>query len=110
MTDAGFDVKSTYDFSETLLAGEVISQKPEGGKSADKGAKVEIVISKGRQFVYIPDTIGVDESKVIQALKDLGLKVNVKKIGKKTIKKVIAISPKGGSKVKRGSTVTITVG
>ncbi|MCX6444490.1 MAG: Stk1 family PASTA domain-containing Ser/Thr kinase [Actinobacteria bacterium] len=110
LTDAGFDVKSKYDFSETLLTGEVISQKPEGGKSADKGSKIEIIISKGSQFAYIPDTIGVDESKVVQALKDLGLKVSVKKIGKKKIKKVIAVSPKAGSKVKRGSTVTITVG
>jgi serine/threonine-protein kinase len=38
------------------------------------------------------------------------LKVTVKKIGKKAIKKVTAVVPKVGSKVKRGSTVTITVG
>jgi serine/threonine-protein kinase len=111
LTDAGFDVKSTYDFSETLLAGEVISQKPDGGNTADKGAKVEIVISKGTQFAYIPREIfSIEEKKAVQALKDLGLKVIVKKIGNKSIKKVTAISPKVGSKVKRGSTVTITVG
>ena len=34
----------------------------------------------------------------------------VQKIGKKTVKKVTNITPKVGSKVKRGSTVTITVG
>jgi len=110
LTDAGFDVKSKYDFSETLIAGEVISQKPEGGKTADKGSKIEIVISKGSQFAYIPNIFSIDENKAVQALKDLGLKVTVKKIGKKAVKKVTAISPKVGSKVKRGSTVTITVG
>jgi len=110
LTDAGFDVQPKYDFSETLLAGEVISQKPEGGKTADKGSKIEIVISKGSQFAYIPNIFSIDENKAVQALKDLGLKVTVKKIGKKTIKKVTAVSPKVGSKVKRGSTVTITVG
>jgi serine/threonine-protein kinase len=110
LTDAGFDVKPKYDFSETLLAGEVISQKPEGGKTADKGSKIEIVISKGSQFAYIPNIFSIDENKAVQALKDLGLKVTVKKIGKKAVKKVTAISPKVGSKVKRGSTVTITVG
>ncbi|CAB4529983.1 unannotated protein [freshwater metagenome] len=110
LTDAGFDVKSKYDFSETQLSGEVISQKPEGGKTADKGAKIEITISKGSQFAYIPNIFSIDENKAVQALKDLGLKVTVKKIGKKTIKKVTAVSPKVGSKVKRGSTVTITVG
>jgi eukaryotic-like serine/threonine-protein kinase len=50
------------------------------------------------------------KQKLIQTLKDLEMKVVVKKIGKKAVKKVTAISPKVGTKVKRGSTVTITVG
>ena len=110
LTDAGFDVKTKYDFSETRLLGEVISQTPDGGKSADKGSKVELIVSKGSQFAYIPNIFSIDEAKAVQTLKDLGLKVTVKKIGKKAVKKVTSVSPKVGSKVKRGSTVTITVG
>ncbi len=107
---SGFNVVSTYGFSETQLAGEVISQKPARGGSADKGAKVTLVISKGTQFAYIPNLFSIEEGKAVQSLKDLDLKVVVKKIGKKSVKKVTSISPKVGSKVKRGSTVTITVG
>ena len=107
---SGFSVVSTYGFSETQLAGEVISQKPAGGGTADKGAKVTLVISKGTQFAYIPNLFSIEEGKAVQSLKDLDLKVVVKKIGKKSVKKVTSISPKVGSKVKRGSTVTITVG
>ena len=110
LQDAGFAVTSTYGFSETRLAGEVISQKPAGGATADKGSKVSLVISKGTQFAYIPNLFSIEEAKAVAALKDLDLKVVVKKIGKKTLKKVTNISPKVGSKVKRGSTVTITVG
>jgi len=110
LQDAGFIVKSTYGYSETYLAGEVISQKPAGGATADKGSKIYLVISKGTEFAYIPNLYSIEEAKAVQALKDLGLKVVVKKIGKKTIKKVTSVSPKVGSKVKRGSTVTITVG
>jgi len=110
LQDAGFAVTSTYGFSETRLAGEVISQKPAGGATADKGAKVSLVISKGTQFAYIPNLFSIEEAKAVAALKDLDLKVVVKKIGKKTVKKVTNVSPKVGSKVKRGSTVTITVG
>ena len=110
MQNAGFDVISTYSFSETQLAGEVISQKPAGGGTADKGSKVTLVISKGTQFAYIPNLYSIEEAKAVQSLKDLDLKVIVNKIGKKSIKKVTNISPKVGSKVKRGSTVTITVG
>jgi serine/threonine-protein kinase len=110
LQDAGFAVTSTYGFSETRIAGEVISQKPAGGATADKGSKVSLVISKGTQFAYIPNLFSIEEAKAVAALKDLDLKVVVKKIGKKTVKKVTNVSPKVGSKVKRGSTVTITVG
>jgi serine/threonine-protein kinase len=110
LTEAGFDVKTKYDFSETRLLGEVISQTPAGGKEVDKGSKIELIVSKGSQFAYIPNIFSIDEAKAVQTLKDLGLKVAVKKIGKKAVKKVTAVSPKVGSKVKRGSTVTITVG
>jgi serine/threonine-protein kinase len=69
-----------------------------------------LIVSKGSQYAYIPNLFSIEEAKAVQTLKDLGLKVSVKKIGKKTVKKVTNISPKVGSKVKRGSTVTVTVG
>jgi serine/threonine-protein kinase len=110
LQEAGFQVDSTYAYSETRLPGEVVSQTPPGGGTADKGANVALVISKGTQFAYIPNIFSIEEAKAVQALKDLDFKVIVKKIGKKSVKKVTNISPKVGTKVKRGSTVTITVG
>ena len=110
LQDAGFAVTSTYAYSETRLAGEVVSQKPAGGGTADKGAKIALVISKGSAYAYIPNVFSIEEKKAVQALQDLDLKVVVKKIGKKSVKKVTNVSPKVGTKVKRGSTVTITVG
>lgn len=110
LQESGLVVSSTYAFSETILAGEVISQKPTGGTSVDKGAAVSIVISKGTQFAYIPNVYSIEEGKAVQTLKNLDLKVIVKKTTNKSIRKVTNVSPKVGSKVKRGSTVTITVG
>jgi len=110
LTDAGFSVTSTYAFSEVRLAGEVISQNPAGGLAIDKGSPVAIVISKGSEFSYIPNLFSIEQSKAVKALQDLGLRVTVKIIGRKSVKKVTNMSPKVGSKVKRGSTVTITVG
>jgi serine/threonine-protein kinase len=107
---AGFVVTSTYAYSETLLAGEVIAQKPLASATADKGSKIYLIISKGSGFAFVPNLFSIDEAKAVAALKDLDLKVVVKKIGNKSIKKVTNVSPKVGSKVKRGSTVTITVG
>jgi eukaryotic-like serine/threonine-protein kinase len=110
LTEAGFNVTSTYGFSEVKLAGEVISQNPAGGAAIDKGSAVAIVISKGSEFSYIPNLFSIEQSKAVKALQDLGLRVTVKIIGRKSVKKVTNMSPKVGSKVKRGSTVTITVG
>jgi serine/threonine-protein kinase len=110
LTDAGFDVISTYEFNESVLSGGVITQSPDGNTPTEKGAKITLVISKGSQYVYIPNVYSLVESKAIKALKDLDLKVSVKKMGKKSVKSVTNIAPKVGTKVKRGSTVVITVG
>jgi serine/threonine-protein kinase len=110
LTEAGFKVTSTYAFNETRLAGEVVSQTPAGGGTANKGGAVSLVISKGTQYSYIPNVYSIEEAKAIRTLQDLGLKVTVKKIGKKAVKKVTNIVPKVGTKVKRGAAVTITVG
>jgi serine/threonine-protein kinase len=110
LTDAGFDVISTYEFNESVLSGGVITQSPDGNTPTEKGAKITLVISKGYQYVYIPNVYSLAESKAVKALKDLDLKVSVKKMGKKSVKSVTNIAPKVGTKVKRGSTVVITVG
>jgi serine/threonine-protein kinase len=110
LTGAGFDVDTVDQFSESVLAGEVISQLPSGGAPLEKGAKITLTISKGSQFVFIPNVFSLTEEKARAALSDLELKVVVKKIGAKKVKAVTNISPKVGAKVKRGSTVTITVG
>lgn len=110
LTDAGFNVESSFVFSENILAGAVVSQTPAGNIDAPKNSKVMLVVSKGSEYVYIPNLFSIQESVAINILEDLGLKVIVKKLGVKVIKKVTNISPKVASKVKRGSTVTITVG
>ena len=110
LTDSGFDVSTVDQFSENVLAGAVISQVPSGGAPLAKGTKITLTISKGSQYVFIPNVFSLTEAKARAALTDLELKVVVKKIGVKKVKAVTNISPKVGTKVKRGSTVTITVG
>ena len=110
LTDGGFDVETVDQFSESVLAGAVISQVPSGGAPLAKGAKITLTVSKGSQYVFIPNVFSLTEAKARAALTDLELKVVVKKIGVKKVKAVTNISPKVGTKVKRGSAVTITVG
>ena len=109
LTEAGFNVTATYAFDEKAMPGEVISQQPAAGAALPKGAAVEIFVSKGSAFVYIPNVMRFTQARATTLLEDLGLKVVVKKVTK-TAKLVIGIDPKVNAKVKRGSTVTLTVG
>jgi len=110
LTEAGFSVESTFAYSESIAAGAVISQTPSGLVSAPKGARITLVVSKGSKFVFIPNVYSIETPKAMAALKDLGLKVKVRSIGKKSVKYVTNVSPKVGAKVLRGTVVTITVG
>ena len=110
LTEAGFNVESSFAYSETAAAGTVVSQVPSGVVSAAKGSTITLVVSKGSKFVFIPNIYSIETTKAMATLKDLGLKVKVRSIGKKTIKYVTNVSPKVGAKVLRGTVVTITVG
>jgi len=109
LTAAGFNVTTTYTFDEKAMPGEVISQEPAAGAPLPKGAAVEIFVSKGSAFVYIPNVMRYTQDRATALLEDLGLKVVVKKVTK-SAKLVIGIDPKVNANVKRGSTVTLTVG
>lgn len=110
LTTIGFDVTPTYVFSDTVPIGTVISQTPIGGGLAPKGTKVILRVSKGSESVFIPNIYSLTQEKATATLEDLNLVVTVKKIGSRPDKVVIDVSPRVGVKVKRGSTVAITVG
>ena len=109
MTDAGFVVKSAFAYSESVPAGAVMRQSPDGVSTAPKGSTVTLVISRGTQFVFIPNLFSLTEVEARTSLESLQLKVSIKKIGSKKIKKVTGISPKVGAQVSRGTIVVITL-
>ena len=110
LTDAGFKVSPKYVYSETVPLGAVVSQSPYEAKDYPKGTAVSLIISKGSAYVFIPNVYSLSETKAKSILTSLDLQVTVKRMGTKAVKQVTALSPKIGSKVLRGSKVTITVG
>ena len=110
LTAAGFDVTPIYAFSDTVPIGTVISQTPDGGVNIAKGTKIALVVSKGSETVFIPNVYSLTQAKATGTLENLDLLVTIKKIGTRANKVVIDVSPAVGSKVKRGSTVVVTVG
>jgi len=109
LTAAGFDVEVIYKYSETEAPDFVISQSPESNGDLPKGSKIVLVVSQGTEFIKIPNLNGEPADAAKRLLEDAGLIVKVDPSGKNTIKRVYAIDPKVDSKVKRGTTVTISV-
>jgi serine/threonine-protein kinase len=103
----GFVVDAQQVFSDTVPVGVVIDQTPSSG-TADKGSTVTLHVSKGPDVVVMPDLRGQSEAAARATLTGLGLKVSTRTLpgGPGT---VLQTDPKGGRKVKRGSTVTLYV-
>jgi len=108
LTAAGFVVKSTFGFSDSIPPGNVISQTPDAPAIAAVGGTVNIVVSQGSALVYVPNVYSLDQNAATTALENLDLKVIVKKIG--SGKRVTNVSPQVGKQVKRGTQITITLG
>jgi serine/threonine-protein kinase len=108
LTSAGLIVNSNYEYSETVPIGTVISQTPSDVSTVGKGEKIELVISKGPSKIFIPNVYSLSELAATKILEDLGFVVKPKYIAKKKL--VTNISPKPGTSVSPGSTVTITLG
>ena len=110
---AGFQVSTTTQTSSTATPGNVIDQSPAGGTQAAPGTTVTIVVAQAPTTASVPSVKGQSASAATSALKSAGFKVVQQA---KTVKRqdqngiVVAQSPAGGSTVKKGSTVTITVG
>lgn len=104
LTNSGFDVNVVYKFSDKVFKGQVISQSPEISDAIGLGSKVELVLSKGPEFVFVPNVLGKNKNDASLDLENLGLKVVFKGTGK-----VNNISPAIGTKVKQGAVITLTL-
>ncbi|MFM8192135.1 MAG: Stk1 family PASTA domain-containing Ser/Thr kinase, partial [Actinomycetota bacterium] len=98
LTEEGFEVKTKYVYSEDLPIGAVISQTP-GAGDADKGSTITLLVSKGSEFVTIPNIKLLKAGEAVRVLEDLGLKIKKPTIRNWEKKLVKTISPAVGTKV-----------
>ena len=104
LTEMGFDVDAEYKFSDSVFKGQVISQSPDKMESIGKGSKIDLTISKGPEFVFVPNVLGKNKNDASLDLENLGLRVKIKGSGK-----VNNISPAIGTKAKQGAIITLTL-
>lgn len=107
ITAAGLVADIAEEYSNDVAEGNILSQDPTSG-TLYRGDPVRIVVSKGPEFVSVPDVYGRGAEEATQILEDAGFAVEVNKIaGFFSI--VGSQSPAAGEQARRGTTVTITV-
>ncbi len=110
LTAAGFKVKVSEDYSETVKKGVVISQSPISGVFVMVGTRITILVSKGPQLVTVPDVTGQGEADAISTLENLGLQVTVNYQISPDVGFVLTQDPLPNTQLNRGANVTIWVG
>lgn len=109
LKNAGLSVGSTTEaFSDTVAAGNVISQSIAKDTSVEEGVTVDLVISKGPEKVTMPNLWGNPKDRAVEKLHALGLSVEVREeYSDDTEGRVFKTSPAADEKVAPGSMVQI---
>lgn len=107
---AGFRTTTTEQFDDSIEFGRVISTDPSGGTTAYRGDRLQLIVSKGSQFVSVPSVVGMDADDAESTLENAGFQVVTREqFGVTIANRVISQDPAGGTQVLRGTTVTLTV-
>jgi serine/threonine-protein kinase len=97
--------------SDTIAADVVLSQNPDPSASADANAAVSVIVSDGPSSVDTPDVVGSDIESAQAGLRNAGLVpvISYAVDAANPTGKISRENPDAGTKVKKGSRVTIFV-
>jgi len=109
--DRGFEVARSEQATDNEDPGTVLSQNPKSGQKIDKGSTVTLTVAKQPQDVEVTDVTGETQNVAVQRLSKDGFEIKIVEEPVPTQEDdghVIEQDPANG-RVKRGSTVTLTV-
>ena len=103
----GLAVKVEEVFDDKVPEGVVISQSPASG-TLFKGDTVTLVVSQGPELVEMPRVIAQGAKSAQEKLEALGFKVKTERSGQYLgLGFVLSSNPSAGTKVPKGSTITL---
>lgn len=112
ITSAGFVVGNVKEeYSDSIEAGIVIDQDPVAEKDVVKGSPINLVVSKGKEKVKVPEVGGKDQNDAIRTIQSAGLQVGniTQQQNNAPPNTIISQNPKAGTEVDKGSSVSIVV-
>lgn len=109
LRSAGFDV-DVQRFFAGAPRGEVVEQDPAGGSRAERGSRVIVRVSRGRNLSPVPDVLGLMEDVAVRRLRDAGFAPRVFDVPSPDPRgTVVAQQPQGGEQAPPDSRVRINV-
>ncbi len=110
-----FNIIPTYESSETVAEGIVMSQNPPAGrnviKSEKKKADIKLTVSSGTTVIILPETLNTDYRDAIIQLNKLGLNHEESFVKSEDVTEgyVISMIPSAGAEMKAGDTVFLEI-
>ncbi|MFL5956778.1 MAG: PASTA domain-containing protein, partial [Solirubrobacterales bacterium] len=108
---AGFDVNTQQEASDTIDRGRATRTSPPGGSLAERRSSITLFLSSGPSQVTVPGVTGQSESSASSELSNAGLRTDIteEESSDQQAGTVLRQDPGAGTRVAKGSTVTIVV-
>lgn len=103
---------TTWEFSDSVKSGELVSQSLPAGERVEKKTKIELLYSLGADEVTIPNFTGMKMNEAEEVVEELGLKMgDVEIVEDDSLETdlVISSSLEPGEVVRHGTTVNFTI-
>jgi eukaryotic-like serine/threonine-protein kinase len=110
--DAGFVVAVSEEMSERIPAGVVMSQRPAPEVTVDRGSRVDLVVSSGREKFPVPNVVGLPEAEAQDKIAKAGFSTTWPNYQDFTFVPpghVLSQDPKPDTMVEKGTTIYIAV-
>ena len=107
-----FNIIVTEGYSSTVESGYIVSQDVTAGTQVAKGSTINIVVSKGIEYITLPDLKGLQYTEVQQRLTTLGFtckEVIKTNDGSHTAGEVISFVPAAGQQYAKGELIYVQV-
>lgn len=111
LTGLGVAYSKTEAYSDSVAAGQIISQSIAAGASVPAGTTVSLTVSLGREQTTVPSLVGQTQTAAEQALaeRNLAAAITTRYDDTAAAGLVLAQSTAANAKVDVGTTVTLTV-
>ena len=107
-----FNFIASYEFSSEAEAGVIISQDLEPGSTIQRGSDINVVVSKGKEMIVVPDVVGSNYASAEQVLTEAGFtckKIERNNDGSHTADEVVSLTPEAGGSYERGKEIYVQV-